>query len=290
MTEYKKFSEQPWKKFGTDILREKGSEKQKEFLRSCKSGKDTFLEYVSNIYPVGDSITGNQKIDFKRKFSESEFINPPSDTQQVIWDAFNSISDEEAVSCGFWGYVVITMINDDCIQPKYLAAQQNSINKTGEHMIDEALKSQDSGKIDSCARRILRSMCNSAPRDKRIVFNDFHLGKTYWRWCWAQRMSKSISLEFEKILEIFDEKYYAELAAKMHSGMSFISAENIFGGLLLYLNEVNSVGDENKKMKPGALVKIINRISYLSAWKAIEVQKPIINKEEIQQIAKDLSD
>ena len=135
--------------------------------------------------------------------------------------------------------------------------------------------------IDGCVRRILRSMCNPAPRGKRIVFNDFCLGKSYWRWAWAEKMCDPTGLSFKDILKILSDKYYATLSEKMHSGKSCISSDKVFGGLLLYLKSVKS-----NKMGGGKLRKIIDRLSYLSAWKAIEVQPAEMNKKEIADIVK----
>ncbi len=182
-------------------------------------------------------------------------------------------------SCGFWGYIVVQMIKYDCIKSDYLASNLNGVNETGVYILDNAINSNDNKKIDDCTRRILRSMGNSAPRGKRIVFNDFYLGKAYWRWNWANKMSKEISLNFEEILAIFDETSYGVFSERMHSKDSYISQINTLGGLLLFLKENNL---------KGKLKNVIKTISYLSAWKAIEVQSPELNKEEIVLISNNL--
>ena len=77
-----------------------------------------------------------------------------------------------------------------------------ALMKTGVYMLDSALNSNDGKKIDDCVRRVLRSMgCPPAGRGKRIIFNDFYLGKAYWRWNWADKMSNEINLSFEDILK-----------------------------------------------------------------------------------------
>lgn len=281
MAAYKKIDEKPWMDFGKSILAVKGATKQREFLLACQAGKDEFLQYVSDIFPAGNRIVGETKIDFMYKFAEREFCYPPKDTQQVIWDTFKEIPDDETSSCGFWGYQVIAMIAHDSIEPRYLAAKLNGDTETGNFIIDRALKSNNEETLDDCARRILRSLCNPAPRGKRIVFNDFYLGKAYWRWRWSKKMSEHIGLQFEKILTILNAEYYGEFSAKMHTGRSYISDENILGGLLLYLDKATT-----KKITAKTLGKIIDRMSYLSVWKAIELQEPSINKKEIQKISR----
>jgi 5-bromo-4-chloroindolyl phosphate hydrolysis protein len=83
---------------------------------------------------------------------------------------------------------------------------------------------------------------------------------------------------------LHDEKGYTEFYQAMHTGggKSYISQTNILGGLLLFLNKNPEILVKNIK-------KIIDIISYLSAWKAIEVQSPELNKQEIQIIANNLS-
>ncbi len=289
MTEYKRFDETVWLKFGQALLppqEEKGSEKQKEFLELCKSGKTSLLSYIDDhLLSHEDSIIGNDLIVFEYRFTEREFLYPPKDTQRHLWNIFREVPDEITSCCGFWGHTIIDMIKGDYIKPEYLASDLNGVTKTGVYVIDTALKSGDDKKIDDCVRRILRSMCNPAPRGKRILFNDFYLGKAYWRWHWSQKMSEveSIDLGFDQILEILNESYYGEFSAKMHTGKSYIGSENVLGGLLLYLKQANK-----KKITNEQLRKIIDKISFLSVWKAIEIQEPTLNQKEIQQISKNI--
>ena len=276
MADYYTLDEEIWTGFGKKILKQKGSEKQKELLHACRAGKNDFIKYMRE----HSLRTEDNNIPIKYKFTEREFLYPPQDTQRTIWDKCKDMSAERMASCNFWGYVIISMIEKELIEPKYLAAKLNGETKTGIYTIDTALNSGDEKQLDDCARRILRSMCNPIPRGKRIVFDDFYLGKAYWRWHWADKMSKIIDLKFEKILETFDESYYAEFAAKMYSGKSYISSKNVLGGLLLYLHSKS-----DKKIPGKSLRKIIDKISYLSAWKAIEAQEPSVNQKEIQEIA-----
>ena len=289
MTDYKQLNENTWNTFGKGLLEKKGSNKQKEFLRICKSGKNAFLQYMGDhLFSIDNSVFGEELITFEYKFTEREFLCPPKDTQEIIWNTFKSLSDDIMASCGFWGYIITNMIKNNHIKPEYLAANLNGINETGISVIDQALESKNNKtagdkKIDVCVRRILRSMCNPMPRGKRVVFDDFYLGKAYWRWNWSEKMSTVVGLEFEEMLRIFDADYYGEFSAKMHSGKSYISSENVLGGLLLYLQQT----DKNK-LSTRNLREIIDKIAYLSAWKAIEIQDPELNQTAIQEIAKTL--
>jgi hypothetical protein len=282
MTIYKEIDNSIWSSFGKNLLSKKGSEKQIKFLQSCRDGKDVFLQYLyNNIFNDKDVIISGKGVFFDHKFTESEFRFPPIDTQRIIWDAFQDVPKQNMGSCGFWGSVIVDMIKYDCITPDYLASNVNGVNETGIYMLDSAINSEDSKRIDDCVRRILRSMGNPMPRGKRIIFNDFYLGRAYWRWNWSSKMSNEISLSFEEILNTLDEKGYAEFSAKMHTQRSYISQTNTLGGLLLFLNK-------NPETLVKNIRKIIDTISYLSIWKAIEIQSPELNQVEIKGISDSL--
>jgi len=287
MTEYKRIDERTYLKFGKRLSQE-GKDKevlntQIEFLQACRDGKDIFLQYLDeNLLNEKDVMVGRKSVFFDHKFTEAEFRFPPMDTQKVIWNAFKNVSKQNMSSCGFWGVVIINMIKYDCITPDYLASNVNGVNETGIYMLDTVLNSNDGKKIDDCVRRILRSMgCPPAGRGKRIIFNDFYLGKAYWRWNWSNKMSNQIGLSFEEILNTLDEKGYAKVSEKMHSQKSYISQTNTFGGLLLFLNKNPSELVKN-------IEKIIDNLSYLSIWKAIEIQAPELNQIEIENIASNI--
>lgn len=294
MTNYKRFDEQVWLKFGKDLLCTRGSKKQKDFLNGCKGGKKEFLIYMkNNLLSDSNSVIGDTSVNFvpeQGKFTDKEFINLSEidGNGKTIWNAFKNIDNEVLFKCGFWGHVILEMIKKECIEPSYLAASESA---SGVKNIDKALKNMDK-EADKVVRRILRSMCNSEPRGKRIVFNDFYLGKSYWRWHWAEKMSAHIKLSPEEIRKLLNAKNYGVFAEKMHTGRSYISTENVLGGLLLYMNKYkeDSKGTEKKKsksreLKSKKLEKIINQISYLSAMKAIEMQTPSDNQKEIQSIS-----
>ena len=284
MTEYKTFDEKEWNEFGKALLKDKGSTTQEYFLRACASGKDEFLNYIYGV-ELDDGAKLKQAdagvcFQLKHRFSENEFCQPPDSTEEFIWNEMKNLPDEIKFSCGFWGCVVVNMIQNEYIKPDYLATGGNGGNKTGRHMIETSLQSPEDKRekaVDDCVRKILRFMCNPAPRGKRIVFNDFPLGKSYWRRHWANKMSNKINeMTTEEILEALSQKNYGTLAAKMHSGKSYVSATNLFGGALLFLHEHKSAGKN--------LEKIINQLGFLSAWKALEMQSPANNCKDIQQI------
>ena len=311
MTDYKRFDESVWANFGKGLLDKRDSEridKQKNFLQVCRQGKTEFLDYLKdNLYSEDGAVIGSIPVPFEHCFSEREFILATThDTQKIIWDTFREIDEETKFLCGFWAYIIVGMIKQGKICPSFLAANPNgsASDQQGLSLIDNVLqlsedndkeettkKKKKNKKIDDCVRRVLRSMCNPAPRGKRIVFYDFHLGKSYWRWHWAKKMSSNemrswLGLSFEQVMDALHAKNYQELSAKMHSGKSYISAPHILGGLLLFLTHIKEKGSKGLDAKN--LRRVIDRLAYLSSWKAIELQPPTTNQKEIQEIVNEL--
>ena len=282
MDDYKNINEDVWRPFGKELLREKGSAQQDEFLQVCKSGNE-FLQYLKQRLFSDNGVVGERLVEFDRCFperlTENAFFNPPADVQMNIWNYFQTLPAETLYSCGFWGYVVVEMIKHGKIDPCFLA--KNSDNDNGAIKIDKAIRSSDPKIKDDCVRRILRSLCNPAPRGERIVFYDFPLGKSYWNWHWAHTMGKLIALEAAQIRSVLNTRNYGIFAEKMHSQKSYISQRNTLGGLVLFLHE-------NRERKNLELRKIVDQISFLSAWKAIELQSPDENKNEIAEIYKSM--
>jgi hypothetical protein len=151
MTEYKKIDESAWYTFGKTLLSNKGADEQIEFLQACRNGKEDFLKYLDEKLLNENKIKG-ETTTFNHKFTEAEFRFPPRDTQEIIWDVFDKITRENMGSCGFWGYVIVQMIQGDCIAPNYLASNLNGVNETGIYMLDSAITSDDNKKVDDCVR------------------------------------------------------------------------------------------------------------------------------------------
>ena len=104
MAVYKAIDNGTWDNFGKVLLSNKGSDRQIEFLQSCRDGKDAFLQYLDkNIFNEKDAIISGKGVFFNYKFTEAEFRFPPVDTQKIIWEIFQDVPRQNMGSCGFWG-------------------------------------------------------------------------------------------------------------------------------------------------------------------------------------------
>ena len=287
MSERKRYPRQRWHDFGNRLKKIKGGSEQREFLEACLS-RDDFIEYMNEYLPM-DGIDGDSALGkFDHQFTELDFIDPPKSTQKYIWEAFaptDEGDDELYEDCCFWGVVIREMIERELIEePSWLAAgASDTHNGAGQDNIDNALSAEGEDEdtvMDKRVRRVLRSMCNPAPRGARIVFNDFSLGKSWWRWRWAERMSGLLDMERDDILTgPLTRGNYASIAAKMHTGRSYLSPDNVFGGLILFLR------DPQGAQLPGKhLEKVIDELAAQSAWQAIELRPAADNRNEISKL------
>lgn len=288
MSGRKRYPRQEWYDFGKQLLERRGSNEQREFLEACLSS-DTFLAYMDEHLPL-DNIEGDSALgSFDYQFQELEFIDPPLEpTQKYIWEVFrptDSDGNEEIYADGcFWGIAVREMVQCGLVEAPSLAV---NIGETHENAgitnIEDALNVEDESvakAVDDCVRRILRSMCNAAPRGARAVFYDFPLGRSWWRWHWAERMAGLLALDRDYILErILTGANYGIIAEKMHSGRSYLSPDNVFGGLILFLRDRHGAPLPGRRLR-----KVIDELAAQSAWQAIELRPPADNQNEISKL------
>ncbi len=286
MGQRKRYPKQEWHDFGKRVLLSKGGteQAQREFLEACCS-KEEFLEYMDDYLPV-DSIEGCSALgDFDYRFSEHEFIEPPPTTQKEIREGFaladGGGNEELYADVCFWGVVMREMVERGLVQASWLAANASDTHdEAGLSNIEDALSAEDDASAkarDRCVRRILRSLCNPEPRGARVVFDDFPLGKSWWRLHWAERMAELLGIGRDDILQILTGPRYAIIAEKMHSGRSYLSPENVFGGLILFLREEES-------LPAGDLPRVIDALAAQSAWRAIELRSPKENRDDLARL------
>ena len=95
-------------------------------------------------------------------------------------------------------------------------------------------------------------------------------------------MEQLLPVDREAILDnLLTVRNYDVIAAKMHSSRSYISPDNVFGGLLLFLH--------GTQVSRAELTRIIDELASQSAWQAIELRSPEENRSEIAKIHQSLS-
>ena len=152
---FKELSDTEYAKFRKELLRVKGSERQREFLGIVRD-TDAFLDHVSAIATEGtvDAALATEPM------TESEYKDPPPDTEQALYVAWSSLAPAVACRSTFWANLTIEHIRAGRIQSAYLAANGGNL-PGGAERIDFALdeeKGQGPKQIDECVRTVLRRL------------------------------------------------------------------------------------------------------------------------------------
>ena len=154
----------------------RGGKQQREFLSAVES--NIFLEYLDS-QKVGtkfDSL-GIPLLDVK--LQESEFVKPPVTTAQLIWNAFRSLSPQEASNVGVWNAITLHNIQEGRLEASYLAASSEKIS--GRHRMQIALKNRKRQQIDDCVRTVFRTMGGLRRiRGTVSVISDCTLSRHWW--------------------------------------------------------------------------------------------------------------
>jgi len=178
--------QQPWQfddaeytSFRKRLLRRKGSSAQKDFLRQVRD-HDEFIAELDK-FKVSNA---SKPALIPHPLTESEYKEPPIDTEQAIYRSWSELVPAAACRSAFWARVTLEHVRHRRIQAVYLAANGGSL-PGGAERIDRALADR-SGKanvlLDRCVRTILRRLGGLPEvRGNRSVFVDCPFARAWWR-------------------------------------------------------------------------------------------------------------
>ena len=162
------------------LLREKGSDRQRKFLEMARDSS-RFLAYATeHLSTVG----GLMEDLAPYPMTESEFKDPPADTERDLYTSWSVLTPSIACRSTFWACLTLEHIRQGRIHAVYLAANGGNL-PGGAERIDFALNdesSQASQRIDSCVRTILRRLGGLPEiRGNRSVYVDCPFARAWWR-------------------------------------------------------------------------------------------------------------
>ena len=176
---FKELSDTAYAKFRKELLRVKGSDRQREFLGIVRD-TGAFLEHVSAIATEGtvDAELASEPM------TESEYKDPPPGTEQALYTAWAALTPSVACRSTFWANLTIEHIRAGRIQSAYLAANGGNL-PGGAERIDFALDEthgQGPKQIDECVRTVLRRLGGLREvRGNRSVYVDCPFARAWWR-------------------------------------------------------------------------------------------------------------
>ena len=172
-------SDTDYSKFRKELLRVKGSDRQKRFLESVRD-TSAFLDHVSSIPTdgtVGPALA-------PERMTESEYKDPPASTEQTLYTSWSALPPAVACRSTFWAKLTIEHIKAGRIQSVYLAANGGNL-PGGAERIDFVLDDttgQGPKRIDDCVRTVLRRLGGLPEvRGNRSVYVDCPFARAWWR-------------------------------------------------------------------------------------------------------------
>ena len=173
------FEDSDYTAFRKRLLRKKGSPAQRRFLRQVRAGD----EFIAEL----DKIKANEAAEpalIPLPLTESEYKDPPIDTEQALYRSWSGIVPAVACRSTFWARLTLEHIRHGRIQSVYLAANGGAL-PGGAERIDRALADgtkQSDLLVDRCVRTVLRRLGGLPEvRGNRSVYVDCPFARAWWR-------------------------------------------------------------------------------------------------------------
>ena len=227
---YAEFDEGGYTRLRRSLIRKsaKGSPAQREFLAAAReSGK--FLAYMKDAVGVQEGV---ELEPLAERMSEAEFGNPPSDTEQRLFDAWGSLTPRIACRTPFWGRVTYRHIEEGRIESAFLAAN-GAGNVSGAQRIDAALKptrDEATPLLDKCVRTVLRRLGGlPEARGNRSVYVNCPLARAWWRERLVAEVATNegagLKREIRAVVHPESQQYWEDLVTFV------VSRNSVFGSL-----------------------------------------------------------
>ena len=162
-----------------DLLRDKGGERQVEFLAAMRSS-DTFVDFIVRQAPLTPGKTVPVCED---DFTEDSYRDPPADVEEELYAGWRALAPRVACRASFWAAVTLRHIDHGRIDSSYLAGDGSSkTGSTGAQRIDYVLAKADPKLIDDCVRTVMRNLSGlPEARGNRSVYVDCPFARAWWR-------------------------------------------------------------------------------------------------------------
>ena len=162
-----------------DLLREKGGERQTEFLAAARSSK-AFVDFMAREVPL---TAGRAVPVYEDEFTEESYRDPPADVEEELYAGWRTLTARVACRATFWAAVTLRHVDQGRIDSSFLAGDGSSkTGSTGAQRIDYVLAKADPKPIDDCVRSVMRNLSGlPEARGNRSVYVDCPFARAWWR-------------------------------------------------------------------------------------------------------------
>jgi len=253
--------------FRKSMIKKKGSERQRAFLASARLNSE-FLRFVRDEVPTTEGV---EIPVYEMTLTESEYKEPPADTENALHQAWSVLTPRFACSAALWGEVTLRHIEANCIQASYLAANGGT-PIGGLDRIDRALSDGDPKGIDDCVRTILRKLSGlPEARGNRSPYVDCPFGRAWWRDRIAEEVCSSTGESRENIVDILrlSQAYWEEIINMLVSRNSIVGYQVVRDTLVKILSEQNANNNKSPILASKKLNALCRNLGVRSAWQEL---------------------
>lgn len=283
---YMEFDDSEYSALRLSLIRRsaKGSSVQREFLNRVRVSSE-FVAYMKS----AAKIKGDIDLDLlSEPMSESEFKDPPKDTEQRIFAAWQGLTPKTACRPTFWALVTCRHIENGRIESSYLAANGGT-QAGGTERIDAVLKATGPdapNNIDGCVRAVLRRLGGLPDRGNRSVYVNCPLARAWWRERLVAESAKG-DPELEDAVRLVvrvSQQYWENLVTFV------VSRNSVFGSPAVRNAFVRTLGAElaTDPTSPLRSAKELSRacriLSAIQASRELSVMQP----DEVEKIMLDV--
>ena len=237
--DYQEFDDAAFSRFRQRLLREKGSSEQREFLQAVRKDKD-FLHVIRSAVVMQGS--GKPEL-CPDRLTESEFKQPPANTEADLYSAWSSLKPRVACRTTFWANLTCRHIENDRIHAVYLAANGGP-GAGGAERIDRVLHGEGESAaklIDGCVRTVFRRLGGlPEARGNKSVYVDCPLARAWWRERLVSEVAKGNPDCAENVREVtrVNQAYWEELVVLVVSRNSILGSHEVRDTFILSLADL----------------------------------------------------
>ena len=265
----------------------KGSPAQREFLAAARESRK-FLAYMKDAVGVQEGV---ELQPLAERMSEAEFGNPPSDTEQRLFEAWGGLTPRIACRTAFWGRVTYRHIEAARIESTFLAANGGG-NVSGAQRIDAALSAtgdEATSLLDGCVRTVLRRLGGlPEARGNRSVYVNCPLARAWWRERLVAEVATNegdrLERQIRAVVHPESQQYWEDLVTFV------VSRNSVFGSVAvrnILIRTLANVLDENPRSSlrtADELKRVCRSVSSMQASFELSIVPP----EEVKSMMWDI--
>ncbi len=277
----KELSDEDYTRFRKNLLRSKGSDNQKNFLKNVKNS-ESFPQYMQDsIRTIGKETVPT----IAENLTENEFKDPPVRTEIVSYNTWRTLSPSLACRTTFWAHVTIMHVSAGIIQSDFLAANGGGMNDGSERIDIALVDDTENGKklIDDCVRTVLRRLGGLPEvRGSRSVYVDCPFARSWWREYMVSHAAQGSEELAKLIRKVFRSKqiYWEKFIDRVVFRSPTLGSENVRSAFMRALALHSQDNPKSELLQAKGLQRLCRRAGVYQGWQELS----ILDNREIDEL------